>query len=592
MKKTQEALTKKSWVVIKIIKSFLSNLNTNKSSILAGTITYLLVASLVLYPLATLIFNSFGISVINYSPTLQTYTNVFADINNWIALKNTIYIGIVATFFALLFGSSLAWITTRTNFKYKHFVSFNVFLTLCIPSYVYAVAWIDIFRRNGRLDRTLAAIFENFDYTFNTYSLGAVIFVLSINMYPIVFMAVSHALNNANRSLEDTSMLSGATRLKTTFKITLPLIVPTIFSIGLFVFSRVIANFGVPAALAFPSGIEVLTTRVLSSLNNLQLQLATTLSVLLLAISVAVFYWHKFVMKNRRYTTISSSTSKPQLIELKKSKIYVTILIVVFQFLTSILPFITLSLTSLVTRSHLPLTFENLTFSNFTGLFQNPIALRGIRNSITFGAVGATIAIIIGLGIIFVSYKTKMLGRKFIETVASLPMACPSVVLGIAAILAWSSSVVNIYGTPWIIIITYISLFIPIVLKNLAGIIESQDPSLDSAARVNGASRLRTFRDITFPSLKGGIFSAGLMAFIIALREIPISLLLFSYGNETIGVLMFNMRSDFGGTEFVSAISVLVITLTVILRIILKQVALKRKNKKNGSLGEYYANSN
>ncbi|MGV8145524.1 MAG: ABC transporter permease [Alkaliphilus sp.] len=579
-------------MVIKIIRAFLSNLNANKSSVLAGTITYLLVALLVLYPLATLVLNSFGISIINYNPTLQAYTNVFTDVNTWIAFKNTIHIGVLATFFALLYGTTLAWIVTRTNFRFKKFIKFNVFLTLCIPSYVYAVAWIDIFRRNGRLDRTLSALFENFEYVFNTYSLAAVIFVLSVNTYPIVFMAVSHALNNTNRSLEDASMLSGATRLKTTFKITLPLIAPTIFSIGLFVFSRVIANFGVPAALAFPSGIEVLTTRVLSSLNNLQLQLATTLSVLLLVLSVTVFYWHKFVMKNKRYTTISSSTSKPQLIELKKSKAYVTIFVVIFQFLTSILPFITLSLTSLARRSHLPLSFQNLTFSNFIGLFQNPIALRGIKNSITFGILGASIAIIIALGIIFISYKTKMFGHKFIETVSSLPMACPSVVLGIAAILAWSSSVLNIYGTPWIIIITYISLFIPIVLKNLVGIIESQEPSLDSAARVSGASRLRTFKDITLPSLKSGIFSAGLMAFIIALREIPISLLLFSYGNETIGVLMFNVRSDFGGTEFVSAISVLVITSTVLLRMILKRVSAKQRNKKDTSLGGFYASSN
>lgn len=579
-------------MVIKIIKSYLLNLNANKSSIITGIITYSLVALLVSYPLATLIFNSLGISIVSWNPNIDSYRTIFSNADNWIALKNTIYIGVVATFLSLLFGSSLAWVVTRTNFKYKKFIKFNVFLTLCIPSYVYAVAWIDIFRRNGRLDRTLGAIFENFDYIFNTYSLTAVIIVLSINMYPVVFMAVSNALNNANRSLEDASMLSGASRLKTTFKITLPLIAPTIFSIGLFVFSRIIANFGVPAALAFPSGVEVLTTRVLSSLNNLQLQLATTLSVLLLVLSVAVFYWHKYVMKNKRYTTISSSSSKPQLIELKNSKVLVTTSVISFQFFTSILPFITLFSTSIVSRAHLPLSFQNLTLSNFLGLFQNPIALRGIRNSIAFGIVGAGVAIIIALGIIFVSYKTKMFGSKFIETVSSLPMACPSVVLGIAAILAWSSSTFNIYGTPWIIIITYVSLFIPIALKNLVGIIESQEPSLDSAARISGASKLRTFRDITLPSLKGGIFSAGLMAFIIALREIPISLLLFSYGNETIGVLMFNVRSDFGGTEFVSAISVLVISLTVLLRIVLKHISKKQRNNKNASSGGFYANSN
>lgn len=577
---------------MKRVSQLFKNIKTNTSSVVVMTITYILVASLVLYPLATLLLNSFGITNRRFSPTIESYVRVLTDVSNWVALKNTLHIGIATTILAVIIGSVLAWIVTRTDFKYKGFIKFNAFLTLCIPSYVYAIAWIDLFRRNGRVHQFLGSIFTNYEHSLSAYSLNAVIIVLSINLYPVVFMAVSHALKNTNKSLEEAAMNSGASQTRTTLTITLPLVTPTILAIGLFVFSRVIANFGVVSALASPRRIEVLTTRVFSALSNFQMQLATSLSVLLLIISALVFYSHKRISKRKKFVTISSSSSKPALIELKKSKIYVTIAVFSFHILTAIIPFITLLLTSLMSRSHLPWAINDMSLNNYLHILKNPMTIRAFSNSIMFGFAAASIAVIISLGIIFVIYKLKSRGHRAIEVISSLPMAMPGVVIGIAAILAWSSFIVPVYGTPWIIILAYIAFFIPITLKILVGTVENQDVSLEDAAQNCGASKVKAFKDITLPLLRNGIISAGLMAFIIALREIPISLLLFSKGNETVGILMFVARSDFIGAEYVSAISVIVILITIGLRTILIKVIGKKNSKKNEAMEGYYVSSN
>lgn len=538
--------------------------------------SYFLVILLVFYPLATLLLNSVGISARSFQPSLQGYISGVTTPGNLSALVNTLYVGFFSTFFATLFGATLAWIVVRTDFRYKKFIKINTFLTLCIPSYVYALAWIDIFRRGGKLDRITSRIREDFNYQFDTYSLEAVIVIISINLYPIVFMAISHALKNSSRSLEDAAILSGASRLRTTLTISLPLIAPTFLSIGLFVFSRAISNFSVPAFIAFPSGTEVLTTRILSALNNLDFPLASTISVFLLFTSLLIFYLHNYVLQNKKFTTISSGSSTAPIIKITSNRLMLTVSVFLFHLVTTILPLIALLVTSLARRTSIPFNFDNITLINYLSLPEIPIAVRAFYNSVFYGIVGGVSAIIISLGVIFVSYKTKIIGRKTIEAIASLPMATPGIVLGIAAILTWADSRLMIYGTPWLIIMTYIAMFIPIALKNLTGIVMNQDISLDYAARISGASPIRTFKDINLPTMTPGIQAAMLLSFIIALREIPISLLLFAPGNETIGVLMFTARDDFGGAEMAAAISIIVVILTVLARIAIKKIAGKR----------------
>ncbi len=164
---------------------------------------------------------------------------------------------------------------------------------------------------------------------------------------------------------------------------------------------------------------------------------------------------------------------------------------------------------------------------------------------------------------------------KIIETVASWPMAFHNIVPAVAAILAWNRPSLRLYGTHWVIIVTYMVLFTPIIMKQVSGILENHDESLSLAARVAGATPLKAFFTVTMPVLAPGLKCGCLLCFLIAFREIPISLMLYSSGQETRGVLLFGMQPQ--GLEMTSALAVIIIAMIFIGNLVIGMGKKKRK---------------
>ncbi len=534
---------------------------------------------LVVYPFSVLFLKSFNVSLVGESFfTFNTYFEVFTDRFTLLALKNTTLISGAVTFFSLFVGGILAWLVTRTDFPYKRFVKNNVFLTFCIPPYILGLSYIEFFTRNGYFHRFLRIVFNLKKYTFSVYSLWSVVIVLSIHLYPLVFMAISNALSKTDNSLEDAAVITGVHRFKAVMTITIPMITPAIFSIGLFVFSRSMANFGA-TALLLPPTEETMTTRIYSSLSQLDTNTVAVMSIILVLFSGLVFLFQNILLGKKRYTIESSQTSSPRLTKLKKWKKPIAILIVFFQVLTTILPVLVLFISSFLKRWGLDLRLKNLTFQNYIDVFTNNTSLRAFRNSILYGLIAASISIVIGVTISYISSRTKFRGRKLIEFTASLPMSFPNTVMAISAIFAWNTVFFNLYNTAWIIIVTYVVLFLPLVLKNITGLMQNQDFSTEGAARIAGASRLKSFRDILLPAIIPGIKSAFIVCMLIALKEIPISLMLHTKGTETVGVLLFNLRSNSKSYESTSTIAIIVIVISIVGRYFIE-----KDRKKKGAI--------
>lgn len=532
----------------------------------------LLIGMLILYPFIILVMKSFGLSLDGGSFSIEAYKRIFKDGYNYIALKNTIYVASGVTILTSIFGGILGWIVTRTDYAYKRFTKALVFLTFIIPSYIIAISWIEFFGRNGYLSRILHSILGLSSYKALPYSLEAVILVMSIHLYPLVFMAITNALEKTDFTLEDAAVISGASRLKAVITVTLPLIIPSFLSIGLLVFSRTIANFGVPAALAFPVGKEVLTTRIYSSLTNLDFEMVTSLSIVLVIISGGIFSLSNILLRKKGFVTVTGNSKKSKEIRLGRYKMPLSICVFVFHAVTTIIPLISILMASFLKRWGLSFEIKHLTLNNYLLLFKHKTIMRAFGNSIFYGVMAATIAACIGLGVSYISNKTKIKGKKVLEFITAWPMSFPNIVLAVAATLAWMRPPLKLYGTKWIIIVTYISLFIPISIKNISGLMQNQHISLERAARISGASRIKGFMDITFPLILPGIRSGWILGFLIALREIPMSLLLYSAGQETIGVMLFGIQSNTYGLEMTSTVAIVIIALTAIGNILIKRI--------------------
>ena len=469
-----------------------------------------------------------------------------------------------ATAFALISGGFLAWLVVRTDFPCGRIVEKLSFLTFVIPPYILALAWLQFLGRNGYLHRILTALFGTAVYNVPYYSLFASALVLGIHLYPIVFMTLKNALEKHDSMMEDSAILSGASPLKAALTITFPSLLPSILSIALLVFSRSMANFAIPALLALPVRKQVLTTRIFSSLSNLDTRTAATLSLLLVVLSASIFLFQGRILGKKSYETEGTHSAGGNRVRLGSVKIPIIMTVAVFLTATSILPAAVILVSSFLKRWGLPLRAEYLTFGNYGELLiRNPKSVGAFWNSFRFGVVGATAACLIGGGVVLLSQGTNRKSARLLEMAAGWPMAFPNIVLAVGAILAWNKAPFRLYGTSWGIIITYIALFTPIVMKNVSGLVKGLSPSQVQMARLSGANGFQAFRDVTFRVLLPGLQSGWLLCFLIALREIPISLMLYSTGQETLGVLLFGMQSQSYGLEMTSALSVVIVLITL-----------------------------
>ena len=497
----------------------------------------------------------------------------------WKAFINSLITALSVGICTLLLGGSLAFLVVYTDFPCKRLINACSLLAFIIPPYILGLSWILVAGRNGFLERFLRILSYSGNYNFPYYSVGAVIVVMTLHLYPLMYMSLRNALGQADPELEHAARLHGANRRRTILTVTMPLVLPAAMSTGLLVFSRTLANFTVPALLCLPVGKELLPTRIYSSLSGLDIQGAALLSVFLVTISTALYIGQNFLLPSGYGASGVRGSEERRVYRLGKGRWPVTLLVVLFLFITVALPILAMLASSFLKSWGLPFQREYMTLNNYRELlFHNSQTLGAFKNSIVYGITGSIFAALLGGGTVFLSHTgNKKIGRV-LEGVASWPMAFPNIVLAVGAILAWNRRPLRLYGTHWVIIVTYTVLFTPIIMKQISGLIEHHDADLVRAARVSGAGPVRTFFTITLPAIAPGLKSGCLVCFLIALREVPISLMLYSSGQETVGILLFGMQSRSCGLEMTSTLALVVIALLVLGNVVITAGRRGRRN--------------
>lgn len=473
------------------------------------------------------------------------------------SLLNSIRLSISVFIAASTIGGLLAVISVRTDCRLRTFIERGVLISFAIPPYILALAWVQIFGRNGYFERIVHIITGADGWHSNPYSISAAAVVMTLHLYPLMYMSLRNALNQLPPQLEQAALLAGASSPRVLSEITLPLILPNLLSTGLLVFSKTMGNFSVPALLCLPAGISVVPTGIYSALSGLRIDEASFLSLVLVSVSTVLYIVHALMLKQQRR---ESHVRGDSTIVFKPGRVVVSAGVSLFFLATCVLPLVSMILSSLLLRWGLPLRAEYLTLNNYRELFSgNGNAVKAFCNSLTYGITAALMAAMVGGAAVSVANSKKSISGSFIEAAASWPMSIPNTVLAVAAIFAWNRPPLKLYGTPWGIIVTYMVLFTPIIMKQVSGLIATQDKRLLTAARTMGAGRLKAFFTISLPLAAPGFISGIVICLMIALREIPISLMLYSAGQETIGVLLFGMQSQSYGLEMTSAIAVVLV---------------------------------
>ena len=533
---------------------------------------FVLIGILVVFPFTLLFMNSFKSDGVF---TLQNYATVFSASRNYTALLNSLKLGFLTSLFAVLMGAPLAWLVTRTNLPFAKLFKTLFILPYMVPPFVGAIAWSQLLnRRNGYVNRWIMSLFGLDRYVFNVNTLSGLVWVMALYLYPFVFITVVGALERMDPTLEEAARTCGSKTLRIMKDITLPLVAPSIAGGALLVFASSIANFGIPALIGMQGRVFVLTTMIYSYMHSggfNGIAMASSLSVLLMGVSVGALLINNLYLKKKQYTLISGKSMRPTTLDLRAWKLPCLVLAAIVVFVTVILPFFSIALTSLLDAWGADITWENISLRNYRYiLFEYKLTKDALKNSLLLAISAATISMILGSLIAYISVKTKIRGRKALETVAQIPYTIPGTVVAIAMILAWSGRYgINLYNTFWILLVAYVAHYIAFAIRTTSASLEQIHSSLEEAARISGGSWLKSLRDIVIPLIRPGLVAGWFLIFMPALRELTMSILLWGPKTVTIGVAVFEMQ-EAGYVQISAAFATLLLIIVITGNLIVK----------------------
>jgi iron(III) transport system permease protein len=472
----------------------------------------------------------------------------------------------------MLVGTLLAFLVTRTDLPGKRTLRTFIVLPYALPSFFAAIAWIQLLGPQGYLARVFLDLFGTTAVPWNIYSAGGIVFVLTVHYFILVFITVAGALERMDASLEEAARASGAGTYRIMREITLPLVLPAIMAGGLLAFIGALANFGIPALLGMRARFFVLTTSIYYALAIPDFGLATALSSMLVLVALVTMALQFGLQRGEsRFTVISGKAVHPSALKLRAVRYPLFLVTSFFVISISILPIFSMILTALMRYWGAPITAGNLTLQNFTYVLSFEAARRAIMNSLFLAAVAATVAMFVGTVISYLHVKSKLKGSRVLDFLATIPYAVPHTVIAIAMILAWARPPVSLYGTLWIIMVAYLAVYLPFAVRTTNSTLQQVHDSLEEAAKTSGAKLFARLRDIILPLARPGMIAGWILVFMPALRELTVSILLYAYHTETIGVVVYNLQ-DAGYREIAAALASLVMALLILGNVIIRRL--------------------
>jgi iron(III) transport system permease protein len=537
----------------------------------------LILVVIVVYPLSKIVIQSFKF---DRQFSFENYIRVFSKKGNFTALRHSLETSLVTAFLATVLGTFLAWVVARTDCPGKNFFRTAFILPFLTPPFIGAFAWRILLGPVGYLNKAYMALSGAGTPIWNFYGPDGIITVMTLHLYPLVYITTIGALERMNPELEEAAQISGSPVFAVMRHITLPLMMPSILSGAVLVFIASLANFGIPAILGFPANYYVLTTKiweavVLSSQAN-SLSLAASLSVLLALVAGAGLVLQRSYLKRKEYTVISGKSMHPNLVNLFGHKSWLVPLLALIVLVSSFAPIVAILLTSLIKALGIPPVPKNWTLQNFFDVIvSNRASRRAIRNSVILALSSATVISLLGALIAYVVVKTKLKVRGVIDFISNMPYALPGTVVGVAMILAWLKPIpligVSIYNTLWILLVAYIARYLAFGVRTTSASLQQIHESMEEAARISGATWFQTFRDIMLPLIAPGLFASWFLVFMPTLRELTISILLWSTKRETIGVMVFNLQES-GNTVASAALAMIMMVVLLVANILTRRI--------------------
>jgi iron(III) transport system permease protein len=527
----------------------------------AGVLIYLAVL-----PLLMLLVGSFQAEVAprEFIYTLKNYQNAYASEHTYSTFMNSLIFASGSAVMTFLFGTMLAWLTERTNTPLRALFVPIAVVPLILPGVLESIAWIFLLSpKFGYLNVWLMHLFGLQSPPFNVFSLPGMIWVHSVGQVPLAFLMMTAAFKSMDPSLEESALMSGANTWQTFKRVTLRLLMPTAGSVLLILFVRTLESFETPALIGIPARIYVYTSEIFLAFNEYPPDYgrggALAVGLLLLS-AVGVWLYTRATKEGKKFQTVTGKAFRPRQFDLGPWRWAGFGFLMVYFVFVVLLPFSVLFWASFLPFFAAPSwsALDKLSLDNYRYLGGFRPFWEAMKNSIILSTLTATVAMVLTSLVAWIVYKSKLRGAWILDFLAFVPITIPGIVMGMALILLYVAFPVPIYGTIWMLLIAYVTRFIPYGMRSSSGSILQIHSELEEAAAASGASWWETFKRVTLPLLRPGFVAGWIYICIVSFREFSTSVLLATGESRVLSILLFTMFEQ-GQVTIVAAIGILMI---------------------------------
>lgn len=543
------------------------------------------VGFLTLCPVLMLLLGSFSQGLTAFgSFTTAKYVAAYTDPFLLEVTFNTVVFVIGSSLFSTVLAVFLAYLNTRTNMPMKGMFTVLSIVPMMIPHLLFSVSWALLLNpSNGLLNMMLQSTFGLQEAPLNIYSLWGMILVEGLLNMPIAYLIIAPAMASFDVSLEESSRVFGGSVWRTLVRITLPVLRPAILAAFILAIVRSLASYAVPRVLGTPGRVDVLATYLFEMIStgfapDYGKAAALGMSVLSASIGLIVLYRY-LTAESSKYVTISSRGFKPSVIELRRAKIPLFILVGIISILMIVLPVAVLLYTSMIPYSMVPSAkaFSMMSWANWIDVIQDPLSKVAMKNSLFLAVVGATLGVLLYLFVAYVVVKLRTKAAGLLDTLSFLSFSFPGIVIGIG--FMWFFVQTPLYATLTALLLAYIAAYLPYGIRPLSAAFVQVHAHLEESSLVSGASSMTTMRRIIIPLLIPGVVSAWILMATMYIRELTVSVVLSRPGTEVLAVQILSYAEDglWGKLSALGIIMILISTALVLLAMYIGNVYKRRQ---------------
>jgi iron(III) transport system permease protein len=533
-----------------------------------------LLVVLVVLPLATILYAT--VSANGGAAWRDVLASPLSPNLFWRPLGNSLLVGLAVSSFSVLIGGFLAWLVMLTDLPGRRVLGAFAAIPFVLPSFAIALAWDSMFRNEkigGGVGILMALGIPVPDAV--AWGFVPVAAVLTAHYFSLVFTLIAAALASVNAQLIEAAEMTGASKLRILFGITLPVILPAVVAGSLLAFAEAVSNFAVPALLGLPDGFYTLSTRLYGSISTGQPERGYVLAVLLIVVAAGLLWFGNRLTSGRRsFATITGKGGRRRRFALGKWTWPL------FAFAWLIVGAATILPLSILLGSSL--TVQKGSFSSgFTlqywigasdpafaqglaGILRNPDLLRAALNTLGLGISVAVVALLLGLAIGYVSRRKGWIAG-LVAQLSFLPLLIPGIALSAALIVLYGQPIGPIpalYGSFALLVLAGATATLTFASQSGKAAMAQVSGDLEEAGRLTGAGLLRTMRDIFIPLTARGMIAGAVLVFVKMLRDLSLMILLVAPATPLLSIVAFQYANE-GFQQMANAVTVIIGALSI-----------------------------